>query len=89
MSADLINGLFETLGGFFIILSIIRLLKDKAVKGVSVIHVAFFWLWGAWNVYFYPSLDQTWSFWGAILVLTANTVWTGLLIYYKRWPGNK
>ena len=58
---DLVNGAFEMLGGFFILLSIIRLWRDKKVRGVSVVHVAFFWLWGVWNVYFYPSLGQAWS----------------------------
>lgn len=80
---DIINGSFELLGGFFILLSILRLYKDKKVRGVSVVHVAFFWAWGVWNVFYYPHLGQLASTIGAWIVLTANTVWTGMLIYYR------
>ena len=86
---DVVNGLFETLAGLFILLSIRRVWRDKKVRGVSVLHVAFFWLWGLWNVYFYPSLDQWWSTLGGVLVLTSNTVWVALLAYYSRWPGGR
>jgi hypothetical protein len=86
MTADLINALFETLAGFFILLSIRQLYKDKRVRGLSVIHVTFFWLWGVWNVFYYPHLGQPASLVGAVLVLLTNTIWTAMLIYYKRKP---
>ena len=81
---DIINGSFELLGGLAICQSIFRVIKDKSVKGVSVPHVAFFSFWGLWNLYYYPSLGQMVSFWGGIGVTTANTIWVGLLFYYKR-----
>jgi len=64
---DLINGSFELLGGFAICQSIFRVIKDKSVKGVSVPHVAFFSLWGFWNLYYYPTLGQMLSFWRGIM----------------------
>jgi len=81
---DVINGLFELLGAPFILVSIVRLRKDKAVRGVSWIHAMFFTAWGFWNLYYYPFLDQWFSFSGGIAIVTANSVWVGLLIYYSK-----
>lgn len=89
VSPDVVNSLFEFLGGFFIFLSVLRLYKDKMVRGISVVHVTFFWLWGVWNVFYYPYLDQTMSFIGALMVLAMNSTWTGMLLYYTRYPGEE
>lgn len=81
---DLINGSFEVLGAFFILPSIVKLHRDKAVRGVSWLHVSFFWAWGLWNLLYYPSLGQWWSFYGGVGVIAANTIWLGQLLYYSR-----
>jgi len=80
---DLINGLFETSGALFILLSIIKTLKDKEVKGVSWLHVSFFSGWGIWNLFYYPFLGQWLSFCGGVAIVISNTVWCTLLIYYS------
>jgi hypothetical protein len=59
---DLINGLFEGCGALFISRSIYLLHRQKKVRGVSLIHVAFFMFWGWWNLYYYPHLNQWLSF---------------------------
>jgi uncharacterized membrane protein YfcA len=82
MSPDFINGTLETLGGFFIMFSVYNLHKAKLVRGVSWAHVAFFSSWGYWNLYYYPSLDQWFSFWGGAFLVTVNTYWLGQMIYY-------
>jgi uncharacterized membrane protein YfcA len=82
--ADFINGMFELFAGLFLTLNVIKLYKDKEVKGVSVISVAFFASWGYWNCYFYPSLNQWWSFVGGIGVVIMNSIWVGQMIYYGR-----
>jgi hypothetical protein len=82
MSNDLINGLFEFGGALLICLSILRLNRDKCVRGVSPYPVAFFASLGFWNIYYYPSLDQWYSFVGGLAVVTANTVWLSQMIYY-------
>lgn len=79
---DLINGLFELLGGIFILLSVIKLHKEKKVRGVSFIHVGYFALWGYWNIAYYPHLNQWTSFAGSLIVTLVNTFWLGQLIYY-------
>ena len=81
---DLINGIFESCGGFFIALSVFKLHHEKVVRGVSWVHVSFFTGWGFWNLAFYPYLDQWASFWGGFLLVAVNTVWLGQIFYYNR-----
>lgn len=83
--ADVVNGSFEFLAGFMICLHIVKVLKDKNVAGVSTIATAYFAAWGYWNLYYYPSLDQWVSFAGGIFVVTANTIWVILLLYFGWW----
>jgi hypothetical protein len=40
--ADMINAAFETLGAPFIALSIIKLHREKQVRGISWVHASFF-----------------------------------------------
>jgi hypothetical protein len=84
MIPDLINGWFELFGGFFIILHCFRIIKDKSVKGVSIIAAMFFVSWGIWNLYYYPYLGQWISFVGGIVMVTASLFWVGLMFYYKQ-----
>lgn len=79
---DLINGLFELGGGIVLWLNVWKLYKDKQIKGVHWTPVLFFGLWGYWNLYYYPSLDQWFSFWGGVFVTLANTVWFIQMVYY-------
>lgn len=84
MSADLINGLFE-FGGAMLIFNHCRvLLKDRAVAGVSKISTAIFTSWGFWNLYYYPSLKQMWSFTGGCFIVTANLLWLVLMLRFSR-----
>ena len=82
--ADLINGCFELFAGVFCFMNCMRLYKDKKVRGVSVIATMFFTSWGFWNLYYYPSLGQTLSFYGGIFIVTVNTIWVSQMIYYTR-----
>ena len=81
--ADKINSGFEIAGGLFIVLSIVQVLCDRAVMGVSLWHVAFFAVWGYWHLYYYRVLRQRWTLYASITITAANTVWLALLIYYK------
>jgi uncharacterized membrane protein YfcA len=84
MWQDNINGIYEFLGGFFILLHCIRLRKHKKVRGVSIVSVTFFASWGVWNLYYYPSLGQWCSFAGGLGIVLANALWIGLMIHYIR-----
>ena len=81
---DLINGLFECFGGFFILNHCRVLHKDKKVNGVSIISTIFFLLWGIWNIYYYPLLDQWISFMGGLFIVVSNLIWISLLLTYRK-----
>lgn len=83
MIADITNGMFEVLGGLFILNHCKVVWKDKAVAGVSILSTIFFTVWGVWNLYYYPSLGQWWSFAGGIAIVIANIAWVTLLIKYR------
>lgn len=83
--SDLINGAYEAFGGVMIILNVLRLVKDKSVKGVNVWTTVFFTSWGYWNAFwYYPHLHQWLSFTGGLVIVAANTVWVSLAVYYAR-----
>ncbi len=83
MNNDLMNGFFE-LGGALFVLNHSRVLYlDKTVKGVSLVSLIYFLAWGIWNLIYYPSLGQFWSFVGGIGLVVANLIWITLFVYYK------
>lgn len=84
MTPDQINGTFEFVGGTLVWLSIFKLLRDKEVKGASIIPILFFNTWGWWNIIYYPGLEQWWSLWGAIWLSISTTIQTGLMYYFNR-----
>ena len=81
---DLANCLFEALSGAMLWYNVRILIRDKRVKGVSILTIAFFSLWGYWNLYYYPWLNQILSFIGGLIVVSANTTWVILAVYYTR-----
>jgi hypothetical protein len=85
MAPDKINGLYEFLGACFISMNVWRVYKDKKVSGVALTPTFFFTSWGFWNLYYYPSLDQWWSFSGGLFIVIMNMTWLGMAVYY----GNK
>lgn len=81
---DLMNGLFEFFGACMIWLNVMALVKDRQVRGVNWKVTGFFWSWGIWNLYYYPSLHQWASFAGGVWICIANFVWLGLAIRYRK-----
>lgn len=84
--ADFTNGLFEFIGGLLILNHCRAVLRDKAVAGVSILSTAIFTSWGFWNLYYYPSLGQWWSFTGGLLIVAANCLWVYLMLKYRKGP---
>ena len=80
---DFINFTFELGGVIFGYGNIVKIKEDKCVAGVYVPAVAFFALWGYWNVIFYSSLNQWWSLSAGILLAVMNTYWVLLMYKYK------
>lgn len=81
--ADAVNGAFEFFGGAVNWLNVRQLLRDKKVRGVSIIPTFFFTSWGFWNLYYYPSLHQWLSFAGGAVIVGANAAWVCLAWRYR------
>lgn len=86
MTPDAINGAFEVVGGVCIWLNVRRLAKDKRISGIDWRVTGFFWAWGIWNLFYYPSLDQWASFAGGMVICAGNFVWLGLALKYRPNP---
>jgi hypothetical protein len=84
MTADMVNGLYEGLGALFILGHCRSLWNSKQPWGVSILGVIFFTSWGGWNLYYYPSLNQWYSFFGGLAIVSSNALYIGLLIYLRR-----
>jgi hypothetical protein len=81
---DLINSVgFELLSCIFLSLNIWSLCKDKVVKGISLASAAFYASWAWWNVYYYLSLSQIFSFSAGILVAILTSWWIILALLYR------
>lgn len=84
MSPDAINGLFELFGSGLIWMSVRQTLRDRGYAGIYIPAVVFFAAWGLWNLYYYPHLDQWFSFAGGVSIVVANTVWVGLMLKFGK-----
>jgi len=84
MINDFLNGFFELGGAYFAWCNTYRLWKDKEIKGVYAPAWIFFTLFGLWNLYYYPSLSQWYSFVGGIFLVLGNIGWCILAIKYRR-----
>ncbi len=89
MNLDLINGIFEFLMSVVIFYSCWQLYKDKEIKGIHVSIVVLPLIWGIFRLFYYPSLDQTYSLFATSLVVSANLLYITLILYYgKFYHGN-
>lgn len=82
---DMMNGLFELFGAAITWLNVIQIRKDKCLKGYNPMTTVFFMSWGVFNLFYYPSLEQWFSFFGGIAIVTVNTIWLGHIVYYKKY----
>lgn len=81
--ADLINACFEFFAVFALANHCRVLYRQKQVRGVSIMSVVFFSAWGFWNLYYYPSLGQMFSFYAGVLLCLIHAIYIYLLIKYK------
>lgn len=81
---DIINASFELGGGLMVIPSILNIMKTKSADGIATSTITFFTLWGIWNVYYYPAMEQPLSATAAVLLTTANLTWWSLIIRYRK-----
>lgn len=81
---DLVNGLFESVGGVSSWLSVRQLARDRKVRGLYMPAQYFYAAWGLWNLFYYPSLAQWLSFLGGILIVSGNIAWLSLAWKYRK-----
>jgi len=82
MNPDMVNGLFEIFGAAVLCLNVKAIRSSKTVRGMNPWTTVFFTSWGIWNLYYYPSLDQWFSFWGGVAIVVVNGVWLAHVAYY-------
>ena len=80
---DFTNGAFELFGAYLTWMNVVKLYKDKKIRGVYWKIWIFYSCWGLWNLYYYPSLEQWVSFWAGIVMVIGNIVWVILAIKYR------
>ena len=85
MWADLINGTFEFAGAVCLWQNVRALFRDRVLRGIHWTPTTFFAAWGLWNLFYYPSLDQWFSFWGGVAIVAVNLVWLALVVRYRVW----
>jgi uncharacterized membrane protein YfcA len=81
---DAANAFFEGGGSLFVLNHVRVLLKQRQVRGVSLLSIGFFTLWGVFNIFYYRHLGQSFSWYAGIAVLIANLIYVSLAIYFKR-----
>ena len=84
INADFINGLIEAVAGLFVLNHCRVLYAHKETRGVSIVSSVFFTLWGFWNLYYYPHLNQPISFYGGLFVVAANVIYVGMMVIYRQ-----
>jgi hypothetical protein len=84
MTPDTINALFETSGALMTWANVYRVWKDRGYAGVYLPAIVVFGSWGFWNLYYYPHLQQPWSFVATLVMVSANCAWIALMLYFGR-----
>jgi hypothetical protein len=84
LTDDQVNSLFQ-LGAMISVLNHCRLMwRSKEANGVSILSTLFFASWGLWNLWFYTSLKQPWSFYASVGAMFANSFWVFSIWYIRR-----
>lgn len=81
---DLINAVYEA-GASLAVLNHCRVINlHKKVAGTSIASTVFFTSWGFWNMYYYHSLGQMFSWGAGFTVCAANCYYVYLLLKYRK-----
>lgn len=83
MLNDMINCAFQLVGAALFSTNIRAILREKTLEGIRWQPQAFFSAWGFWNLWYYPSLDQWFSFAGGAILVAVNVTWVVLAVYYS------
>jgi len=86
-SADIINALFQGVAAVGTLRNYFSLRKDLDVKGTYWPLYLVFLSWGIWDLFYYPILNQWWSFTLNVITIIGNLLWLklALCIKYKKY----
>ena len=85
---DQINSGFIFVAGIFYVLNLLKLIKDKDVKGISKLSIVFFSIWTILTLFFFLMVTEFWWTIGAYIIVTVlNVVYIILMIKYGRKKG--
>ncbi len=80
---DQINSGFVLMAALFYVLNLLKLMKDKEIKGISKISIGFFSLWNVWTLFFFIKVSEYWWTIGAYIIVTIlNIAYITLMIKY-------
>ena len=87
MYDQIISG-FIFVAGIFYVLNLLKLIKDKDIKGISKLSIVFFSIWNIWTLFFFLMVTEFWWTIGAYIIVTVlNVVYIILMIKYGRKKG--
>lgn len=81
---DGVNAAFGFVSMWIIVINIVKLYKDKEVKGLHWIAPAFYTTWALWNLYYYAHLAQRISFLTGVGTAISYVVYLSMVLYYVR-----
>jgi len=84
MTPDLGNAIFEFGGALTIWKAVHQLYQDKKIRGVWWPAWLFYAAWGIWNLWYYPTLGQWWSFLSGIVLVIGNITWCVMAHRYRK-----
>ena len=81
---ELITAAFATVSGSMLFLNLHQAIRDKDIRGVSLVTLWFFTTYATWMVFYFWYLGQYWVVIPAIVNLVANASYLALATTYKR-----
>lgn len=84
MWIDSVNSMFEGFGVYACVGNIRALRRDRDVKGIVWQYTAVWWVWGLWNMVYYPFLHQWWSAAAGGGLCIGNFIWVYMWIKIRR-----
>ena len=84
MNHDLVNAGFEVGSSIAMSFHIHAIFRDRKVRGMSPVPIAFYAFWGAWNLIYYSSLGHDYSWAAGISVFILNSIHLASMIYFIR-----
>ena len=81
---DAANAVLQLGGAWATWRNVEELLVHRILRGVRLRSIAFFAMWGVWNVFYFWELEQWLSVATGLLLCTGNAAWVALALHYRK-----